>query len=128
MAKQNDNIKKKLKDFMTSEASEKPHIGILVEGFQRDPKQITFMHNGKKIIIPIEKVLFPTKKPTKKEYVDFNNKIIWVFLKGTVLINTTDTKSVYCEPPTCKANVSVPATITGFEAIVPTYYDFSLDF
>jgi hypothetical protein len=132
MATVQENIKKKLNDFMASSASKKSHTGILVEGFKRNEKSISFSYNNNVITIPIKEVLFPKKKVVaQEEYVDFNSKTIWVFFKASLLINLTDAKSNDCAP-TCKAGITVPITTNPndklLELAIPTlYYDFSHD-
>lgn len=115
--------------FMKTPNSRKPHVGILVEGFEQNGDSISFTHEGNTITIPITKVLSPSKKKIlKKEYVDFNKKMIWVFLKGTIIIDTTSDASVDCHL-TCKKPLSLPI-ITALEMIqlvIPTYYDFPDD-
>lgn len=134
MAKKHDIIKEKLSDFMKSDASKIPHIGILVEGFKQKGDNISFMYEKNEITIPIKKVLFPAKKKVdQKEYVDYDSGTIWVFLKGTLLKNLTAAGTISnnddCQL-TCKVGITIPIIPTeeDFQLFAQTHHNFNHDF
>jgi hypothetical protein len=110
--------------FMKSRKSKRPHVGMLVEGFDRQPNQVTFMHNGGKITIPIGKVLSPTKeKLSKKDFIDFNSKSVLLFISGSVFQNlTTFPGSTPICTPVLTCRKSVRYGVTMVENVFETLY------
>lgn len=111
--------------FMKTPSSKNPHISILVEGFEQHKDSISFNHETGKITIPLKMVLFPKKKKlTEIDYIDNDKKTIWVFLKGTLIIDITNgVKSADCGL-TCRMPISLPiiTPIKKLEAVIPTYF------
>jgi hypothetical protein len=80
------------------------HIGILVEGFVFDEvkKELKFTHEGKNILIPSKRLLYPKiSKSTDIDYINKKSKIILIFLKISTLFNATKLyHTVQCTPGT----------------------------
>jgi hypothetical protein len=92
--------------FMKSPKSKKPHVGLLVEGFKRAKNQISFQHNGKQIIIPLDKVLYPRKQYLKPEdFIDPQLSVMLIFISGAT-INRLTPFHVANSTPVCTCTVT----------------------